>query len=100
MKNININLGLLTRIFKQHTSVLLWVFLLIVILLEFTVVKGAVDMVRRVRNTAPNVQTQIVRVNISQYNAIEKLLEENLSFDPSVTTNDSPFGTPPRTLIQ
>jgi len=98
MKNININLnfGSLTGFFKRHTSILLWLFLALIVLLEVTIVKGATDMVLRVRNTPPNVQTPIVRVNITQYDAIEKLLEQNNSFEPSVTTNDNPFGVTPR----
>ncbi len=96
MKNINLDLGFLKKFFKQHISILLWLFLGIVVLLEAFVVKGAVDMVRKVRNTPPNVQTPIVRVNISQYDNIENLLQENTAFEPSATTNDDPFGLAPR----
>ncbi len=94
--NISLNLGSVSGIFKKHISILLWLFLVVVILLEATIVKGALDMILRVRNTPPNVQTSTVRVNIPQYDAIEKLLEQNVSYEPSVTTNSSPFGQTPR----
>jgi hypothetical protein len=100
MKNISLNLGSLQTIFKQHISILLWVFLGIVVLLEVIVIKGAIGTVLSVRNTPPVVQTSIVRVNMPMYDSVEKLLENNLSFDPSVTTNDSPFGLAPRTVQQ
>ncbi|MDQ3018355.1 MAG: hypothetical protein M3Q64_00570 [bacterium] len=93
---LSFNLKVITSFFQKNTAVLLWAFLVIVLLLEFFIIKGAIDMVLRVHNIPEGFQTQIVRVNLQQYEAIEKQLQKDTGFEPAPVTQASPFGLPPR----
>ena len=92
MKKIDIDLKSIAAQARKNIPVVLWVFLLLVVLLEAWVIKGAIDMVLYARNSESLVQGQIVRVNFEQYDLIEKRLENNRVFTASEPTQGSPFG--------
>lgn len=80
---------------KKYIQFVLWAFLLFVMLMEFFIVKAAIDMVLIARAPAPGAQAQIVRVDFDQYSSIEKRLEDDANFAPQPIKYTSPFGQAP-----
>lgn len=81
---------------QKHFSILLSLCLVVVMLLEFFVIKHSVDLVLRVKNQVPNFQTRITRVNLQRYGAIEQRIEENNNYTATGVPVVNPFGPIPQ----
>lgn len=94
MKNINLKLDLksLTGILLKKLPVVLWLLLGLVILAEGWVIKGSVDKILVATDQSQFAGAQLVRVNFSEYEKIEKRLNDNLQFLPPEPSTGDPFG--------
>lgn len=77
---------------KKHIQALLWLFLIVIMAMEFFVIKSSLDLILAARATAPGAQAQIIRVNFEQYKLIEKRLDDNNQYSPNPIKYTSPFG--------
>lgn len=93
--DLKFNFAALPGLAKKYIQFVLWAFLIIVLAMEFFVIKNSVDLALLARTTAPGAQAQIVRVNFEQYKAIEKRLQDNTGFQPQPVKYTNPFGLAP-----
>jgi hypothetical protein len=80
---------------KNNVSLLLLIVLGIIALMAGFVMFKEVRRVSQVRTDTSAVTGQIVRVNVTQHQAIEQKLEENLRFTPEIVPNADAFGSAP-----
>src|SRR5688572_25770959 len=89
---LSFNPKTIPSLFRKYIHFFLWGFLAFVILMEFFVIKEAVDMVLLASNPAPGVQSRIIKVDFEQYKLIEKRLEDSAQYEPGAITYPNPFG--------
>lgn len=80
---------------KNNVSLLLLIFLGIVALMAGFVMFKEVRKLSLASMDTSAVTGQIVRVNMTQHQAIEQRLEENLRFTPEIVQNADSFGSAP-----
>ncbi len=97
MKNVSLKFNFkdLVPLLLSKFSLILWIFLAIVILVEGWVIKSSVDKVLAANDLSQFAGAQLTRVSFDVYDQIEKRLTENSSFLPSQPTTADPFGRAP-----
>ncbi len=81
---------------KQRRTVVFWVLLGVVLLLDLFVFQQSIRLIIEVRrNQAPEPLSQAVRVNFSSFNAALKQIEENEQYFPAAVVDNNPFGLAP-----
>lgn len=83
------------KIFKKNFSIVLWVFLGIILVLTGLVIFKEVRKVTQVQTNPEGALDRIVRVNLTQHQALEKLLGDNSSFEPQPVPGANAFGSAP-----
>jgi hypothetical protein len=89
----------LNGVIKQQKSIVFWVLLGLVIIVELFVIQRSVAVIVGVqKNQAPEPLSQSVRVNFSAFNQVLKQVEESRSYQPEPVVDMDPFGFPPDLL--
>jgi hypothetical protein len=82
---------------KKNYSILLWLFLAIVVLLESTVILSEWRKISQAQSDPNIVQAKAIRVNLEQHEKLEEKLNENANFQPRIIPGGSSFGVAPAT---
>ncbi len=84
------------KIKKIKLSLILWVVLAVIAVMTGLVVYNELSKVTAVQTDQDTIFDRIVRVNLNQFNAVEKRLSENSSFQPVPVPGASVFGPAPK----
>ncbi len=76
----------------KRFSLVLWLVLGLVILAEAWVIKGSVDKIFAANDDSAFPNAQLVRVNFTLYDEIEKRMIENQTYLPPEPSTRDPFG--------
>ncbi len=90
--NIKFDYKKIIQVLLKNFAIVLWVFLGLVIIAEGFVIKDSFSKILTVADQSQFVGSQLIRVNFTAYDQIEKKLEENSKFLPSFDNIPDPFG--------
>jgi hypothetical protein len=84
---------------KKRLSLGLWIFLLVVALFSGYIIFQEVKKITQANADTSGITGETVRVNISQHQALEQRLNENLQFSPEPIPGADAFGAQPETRV-
>lgn len=93
--NLKFDFKKIIPIILNRFSLVLWLILLLVALAESYVISASVAKINRANEQGEIDSAQLVRINFSAYDTIEKRLNHNQEFVPQEPTSSDPFGLPP-----
>ncbi len=96
MKNLNIKFDLASAVafIQKRFSLILWILLALLFLVEAWVIKSSVDKFLTANDQSVFSSVQLVKLNTDQYDKIEKRLSENELYLPEEPRVQDPFGVP------
>jgi hypothetical protein len=97
MKNIDIKFDYkaILQFLLKRFSIVLWVFLGLVIIAEGFVIKDSLNKILTATDQSVFAGAQLIRVNFTVYDTIEKHIDGNSKFLPEFDSAPNPFGTKP-----
>ncbi len=87
-----LDLRKLTELLATKFALVLWLVLALVLLGEAWVIKGSLDKILKANDNSQVGNAQVIRVNFSLYDVIEKRLIDNQTYLPPEPTTRDPFG--------
>jgi len=90
--NTQFNLKPLLSKLRSNLTIVFWVMLIILLLVEAMVLKKIYDKTASARTEVEIKVSRQVRINDAAYNDAVKRIEDSKTYDPKLISDDSPFG--------
>ncbi len=90
--NISLDFKTILSYVLKRFSLALWVLLAFVIIAEGFTIKSSINKIQKANEQTQFNGSQLIRVNFTTYDSIEKRLNSNSSFVPAEPTTIDPFG--------